>query len=125
MNRVYKNLHNGMWSVQSKGENGFRVSCHKETVELNDVSFIVYEAGRQRVLATKQKQVHAYVQGNVVETVKTKKSNGVQHSLFETWVRVSYNPYKGGYFFRCDNGERIDRATRVVMTKTSVYALVS
>ena len=124
MNRVYKNLHNGMWSIQSKGSEGYRVSGHKETVELTDVTFIVYESGRQRVLVTKQKQVHAFVQGTVCESAKTKKSNGIQHSLFEKWVRISYNPYKGAWFYRCDTGEKVETATRVIMTKTSVYALV-
>jgi hypothetical protein len=111
-----------MWSVQTKGIEGYRVECHKETLTLSNVTFRVYEAGRQRVLATKQKAVHAYVEGTMLRKVESRKEK--QISIFETVVRVSYNPYKGGYFFRCDTGERIDVASKVYFTKTSVYAVI-
>ena len=49
--KVYKNLHNGMFSVQQAG----KVVAHVDTIDLVDVTFKVSESGRQRVLAERKR----------------------------------------------------------------------
>jgi hypothetical protein len=82
--RVYKNLHTGTLSMQTyiKGK-GWRVHSHPMRVMLKDAKFLVYEAGRQRVLKEKRKNVHAYIQG----TLQTKSPKKYPN-------RARYNPYK-------------------------------
>lgn len=82
--RVYKNLHTGTLSMQTyvKGK-GWRVHSHPLHVQLSDVKFLVYEAGRKRVLKEKRKNVHAYVEGTLESLNRG------------TYVRrAKYNPYK-------------------------------
>ena len=91
--KVYKNLHNGMFSVQQDG----KVVAHVSTIDLVDVTFKVSEAGRQRVLTERKKNVHAFVVGLVVDV------NAVTTADTQCrGVRVSYNPYKSGKFLTTD-----------------------
>ena len=63
---VYRNLHNGMYSIKSR-EAGTRglVIAHADRVWLDDVKFVVSEAGRARVLREKKKYVHGCVRGTL------------------------------------------------------------
>lgn len=65
--KVFRNLTKGCYSIQARGPKGFRTVAHADTVELADVTFKVSEAGRQRVLSTGKKQVHAFVCGTLVQ----------------------------------------------------------
>lgn len=82
---VYRNLHRKCWSVRHRGI----VRLHCETVTLGNVTFRVSEAGRQRVLRERRKNVHAVVRGTLVSR---------QGSVGEGSLEVVYNPYKGGTF---------------------------
>lgn len=86
--RVYFNLHKLLFSVQEKGENGWRVVRHTNNITLRDVRFKVSEAGRQRVLREKRKNVHAFVEGYVSTSSFDCKSP----------VVIKYNPYRAGSF---------------------------
>lgn len=89
--RVYYNLNKSCWSVQHylPGK-GWRVRQHLQALELRDVTFKVSEAGRQRVIRQKRKNVHAYVIGELV---------GTQFSVdISNVTRVRYNPYSGPRF---------------------------
>lgn len=89
--KVYKNLNNGMFSVAQGGV----VVAHVDAITLKAVSFKVSEVGRQRVIATKQKNVHAYVVGEVVAVNEQQpKSIGTHPPSI-----IMYNPYKAGYFY--------------------------
>jgi hypothetical protein len=57
--KVYRNLQNGLFSVQFGG----LVVAHLATVQLTGVVFKVTETARQRVLAQRQRNVHAYAIG--------------------------------------------------------------
>ena len=85
--KVYYNLRKRLFSVQQGG----KVVAHVHSIDLYDVTFKVSEAGRQRVLATKQKNVHAYVVGRALVP------GGPARDL-DFDYRVSYNPYKAGTF---------------------------
>lgn len=89
--KVYRNLNNGLFSVVQ----GNIVVAHVDSITLTDVSFKVSEAGRQRVITTKQKNVHAYVVGKVV-AVNDLQLKNIDNN---TPSRIRYNPYKFGYFY--------------------------
>lgn len=91
--RVYFNLHKHLFSVQEKGENGWRVVRHTNNITLRDVRFKVSEAGRQRVLKEKRKNVHGYVEGHLCE----------HEGLLPTQIR--YNPYKYDSFVDESDGK--------------------
>lgn len=90
---IYKNLHNGLFSVKQGG----LVVAHVASVTLTSVTLKVSEAGRQRVLRDKQKNVHAFVVGMIKDINKPCDQVG---------ARLSYNPYKAAYFTWCDNGRK-------------------
>lgn len=82
---VYKNLHTGRWSIRVvSGEWRGKVIAHADEVYLKDVSFIVNEVGRQRVIDRKRKEVHAYVRGRLSLAVVAEFIGGDE---------VYYNPY--------------------------------
>lgn len=56
---VYFNVRTRLFSVRCKG----KVVAHTDHIVLADARFRVSEAGRQRVLETGHKNVHAYVVG--------------------------------------------------------------
>lgn len=66
---VYLNLHKtGFLSVRAaEGPEKWRVVGHVSAIQLEDCSFRVSEAGRQRVIRDRCKNVHATVRGRVVE----------------------------------------------------------
>lgn len=89
--RVYFNLHKRLYSVicwESGDERKGKVILHTKQVILDDCVFIVQPAGRARVLETRQKNVHAYIQGRWSRQAPT---DGPAKSL-------SYNPYRADTF---------------------------
>ena len=85
---VYRNLHNGMWSVRSKKTG--RVIAHMNEVFLKDCVFKVREGGRQKVLREKQKNVHAFIEGDLMNLSKQE-----QELIYDmVGFGVTYNPYK-------------------------------
>lgn len=85
--KVYRNLHNGMLSVQQQG----LVVAHVHSINLSSATFIVSEAGRQRVIRDKKKNVHAFVCGMVAAINPPAPAIGNRQ-------RVTYNPYKAEHF---------------------------
>ena len=85
--QVYYNLHKKCLSIRHKG----KVIEHAQEVTLTDARFHVQQAGRERVLKQKRKNVHAYISG------KLKESFWFIQSPKYIWTakqRVTYNPYK-------------------------------
>lgn len=65
---VYFNLHKKLFSIKAlEGSNKGRVIAHSSSVSLKDASCKVSEAGRQRVIKEKRKNVHAGVVGTLLE----------------------------------------------------------
>lgn len=92
--RIYFNLHRKTWSIKDKKTN--RVIGYADFIPMKDCKFIVSEAGRQRVLREKKKNVHAYVDG-IIGGGNWDKCE-VYHTLF------TYNPYKYESFVTFGNG---------------------
>lgn len=112
---MYFNLHRHCWSLKAlEGPSAGRVVAHAASVKLTGCTFRVSEAGRQRVLAEKRKNVHAGIVGTLqaweaadygpthtdmaamlaaVPTVEPHKGPSVP---------VTYNPYRAGHFHSAD-----------------------
>ena len=105
---VHRNLNKPpYWTVKARhGEDAGLVIGYDKTVCLTNVTFVVGEKSRQRVLASGQKNVHAGVVGNIKENCSP-NTNG--------WIAVTYNPYTNRTFVRVDNGEPIFKASEAVL----------
>lgn len=105
--KVYRNLRNGLWSVQVGG----LVVAHLATVHLSAVSFRVTESARQRVLATRHRNVHAYAVGTFTSQPAPAATEP-----------VSYDPYRAGYFFRVRDQAPMHQAPALLLTQGKAYA---
>jgi hypothetical protein len=94
---AYRNLHKGCWSVKSLKTG--RVLAHLDEVFISDALFRVSEAGRQRVLRERVKNVHA----GVVGVVSLPPGAGE----FAPGRRVRYNPYQAATFLTAPDGAPI------------------
>ncbi len=103
---VYFNLHVGGYSLRNTAT---RLVTNKgrivTRVVLRDVTFKVSEAGRQRVIREKRKNVHAGAVGTLVRRGGNKAC-----------VRISYNPYRAGHFYIRETGEPVYAAKLLVLT---------
>ena len=79
---VYKNLHNGLFSIRQNG----LVVAHVESITLYNVKFVISESGRLKVIRDKQKNVHAFISG-FVTSVNNCFTIADKHA-------ITYNPYK-------------------------------
>lgn len=95
---VYFNLHKKVWSIKAlEGENKGRVIGHARSVLLADVKPKVSEAGRQRVIQEKRKNVHAGITGQLIQSMSSEVSDELKDTLkayHGESVEVTYNPYK-------------------------------
>jgi hypothetical protein len=95
---VYRNLNRRCWSVRAGGV----VIAHADEVWLRDVEWVVHFAGRQRVLATGQKNVHAFGRGEFMP--------GPRGMLFERYRRrITYDPKRHTTFIDAETHEPVGR----------------
>lgn len=83
----YRNLHRSCYSMIQNS----LVVGHSDFLMLSDVAFVVREAGRQRVLSSGKKNVHAFATGIVCESVPA-EINGAD------FCPIRYNPKRSAYF---------------------------
>lgn len=98
--RIYRNLHQSCYSVKQGGI----VRCHAENVVVRDAKFIVSKAGQKRVRDEKKKNVHAFVEGVVVDASET------NDLLPFDWEPIYYNPYKCEGFTHTETDRLVDCA---------------
>lgn len=111
---VYFNLHRKVWSLRNR-QSGL-VERHARAVAFPyGAEMIVQAAGRARVLATGHKTVHAYVRGQGVDIATDSEALHKFALTMPEACRITYNPRRAGYFTKADTGERIDRASALVM----------
>jgi len=103
--RVYRNLHREMFSIQAKTDKGWRVAERAKWVQLFEPQAIVSEAGRQRVLRTGQKNVHAYLTGRLGTTEPSDSEAGWQRVALRPF---SYNPKDSAFFTYLDDGSPVN-----------------
>lgn len=111
---VYFNLHNKMLSVRVNG----KVVAHAPAITLDNPTFHVSEAGRQRVLKNRRKNVHAWVRGDWNNYLHT----GISQIIPENSVEVTYNPYKFSTFVLAKDGTPIKNARYAAIYGKKIYA---
>jgi len=100
---VYWNIRKQIFSVRSHG----KVIKHTDYVLLRDVTWIVQQGGRARVIRQGRKNVHAWAKGKLVAT--SLKQPGIGGDGQEVaWNSVYYNPYKDDRFW-CYVGDQINK----------------
>jgi hypothetical protein len=97
--RVYRNLHKGCLSVQQGG----LVKCHADNVVLRDFKTIVNPKGKERVRREKTKNVHAFIEGFVIDAKECWKG-----MLDFAWDRCYYSPYETDHWTDPETGEFVD-----------------
>jgi hypothetical protein len=113
---VYYNLHQKMLSVRVNG----KVVAHAPAITLDNPTFHVSEAGRQRVLKSRRKNVHAWVRGDWNNYLHT----GTSQIIPENSVEVTYNPYKYSTFVIAKDGTPIKNARYVAIHGRKIYAQI-
>lgn len=108
---TYYNLHKKCLSYRPSGG----TVRHAHTILLNNVTFSVQPAGREKVLREKKKNVHAFVRGELVF---------VDHPYIEALIdgchRVTYNPYKYESFVDF-NGTPVYAAQQVAIIGREIW----
>jgi len=100
---AYRNLHRACWSLKAlSGEHKGKVIAHADDLILFGCELKVSEAGRQRVLRERRKNVHAGVVG-LISHMDAANHHGKR--------KLSYNPYKAPSF--TVNDEPVGMATHV------------
>ena len=100
--RIYRNLHKQCLSVLHRTEKGWRLWKHVHRLEVLNPVFKVSQAGRNRVLREKRKNVHAFIEGDYVGTTGVATSN-------PRFVR--YNPYEAGHFFDSETKQPVKESS--------------
>lgn len=100
--RVYWNLTRKCWSVLDSSTKRL-IGHHRGVLWLAACAFPVSQAGRERVLRERRKNVHAFVEGVIMAPHPT-QGYTAEAALGTPDTTVSYNPYKAGYFTRADGG---------------------
>lgn len=124
---VYFNLHRKMWSVRDAKTK--LVLLHAGAVVLKDAKSKVSQAGRERVLRERRKNVHAYLVGEYVfslgtETLRDRYEPEVDHATMDHVMNecdmsreasrpITYNPYKYTGFVYKDTEEPFEGAPLV------------
>jgi hypothetical protein len=104
---VYFNLHKRVFSVKAlEGANKGRVIGHREEVFLHNVQFKVSQAGRERVLREKKKNVHAGVVGYLDRS----------RIINDYDMNITYNPYKYSSFVKRADETPVTAANHVRLT---------
>ncbi len=103
---VYFNLHKYIWSVRLCKTG--RVMLHTDEVHIDNPTFVVRKAGRERVLREGKKNVHAFVRGDMT-VFNDFDSDYLGYSL------VSYNPYKWDTFVDVEGVRPVLSAKRAML----------
>jgi hypothetical protein len=131
--RLYRNLspqyrQQHAWSIMAmEGPRKGKVVDIVDGAVLSEVVFLVSEAGRQRVLRDRVKNVHAFVEGQLVKKfalnslAKDADGDNVLPGQGVT-VRIGYDPYRTPQMVREDCMEDVDTAPLVVAAPRGVYA---
>ena len=106
---VYRNLRKDCWSVRQ----GDTVRFHTLYAFLRDAKFKVLQAGRERVVKEKQKNVHAFVVGLLTNPCQKFATSHIV--IKEKYSAITYNPYAYQSFVRVDDKKAVKTAQYVDM----------
>lgn len=109
----YFNLHRKVFSVRN--EKTKKVEYHASVVVLENCTLKVSQAGRERVLRERKKNVHAGVQGILISLY--------EFSFNENdYIELTYNPYKYHSFVVKSSGIPIKTADKIVLKDKRIFA---
>ena len=109
--QVYRNLNNGRMSVQAQVDGRWKVVGHVTDLVLEQVSFTVREAGRQRVISQQQKNVHAFARGVLVAQADLE---------LDCPVHLAYDPYRNSSFVERSSQQPIMQCRWLVVRSNQV-----
>jgi len=111
---VYFNLHRKCFSIKAlEGANKGRVVAHSDKVLVFDATFKVSEAGRQRVLRERKKNVHAGVVGHWIGSIDDELT--IERIVYNG-TPITYNPYKYNTFVHLYGEHPIETGRLVALT---------
>lgn len=97
---VHRNLRQGGFSVL---EHGTKVA-HRHFLIMSDARFVVQPAGQVKARETGQRNVHAFVRGNVVAGIYGQIPSDQNFGDFD---EITYNPFNDDFFRNCSSGEYV------------------
>lgn len=101
--RVALNLHNGLWSVRTRGEDRvWRVTEYRRAVHLVDAVTVVEAGGRDNMFRRNRRTIHAFVEGELRDWTEVPADV----------VRVTYHPWTKDHFEDA-TGARVERLAQV------------
>jgi hypothetical protein len=122
--QVYFNIRRKVFSIRAMNENGdWRVADHTTSILLDNALCVVNEAGRQRVLRTKEKNVHAWIQGTLM-LYQNVDGRGMKPLALWKWKELclrelTYNPYKHiGFVRRDQQANTVSHVDRMLLEVT-------
>lgn len=124
---VYRNLNKpGVWYSVKALEGSFagRVIGHMRTGVLTDVKTKVSQSGRQRVIATQRKNVHAFVEGTLVGSCDyqarlcTPKLSRPRPAVVTG--SLTYNPYAAGFFYNQATKKPVHECKQALFTPRGI-----
>ena len=112
--RIYRNLHKDCFSIMKYNpeKKGYRLHSHAQNLTAEGVEFKVSQAGREKVIREKQKNVHAFVYCKNYSTFVKPIPVGDE---------ITYNPYAMDSFRNKNSNEPIHSASSIVMTGNKCY----
>lgn len=103
---IYRNLNRkGEWSIAEPRGQSSRgpVIGHAPSVVLADVRFVLKESRRQAIIRTKQREVMAWAEGELIDSIPTNLSA----------TPLAFDPYTCDSFVNTRNGQAIAAADYV------------
>jgi hypothetical protein len=113
--KVYFNLHKNLFSIKYRN----KVIGYSEYVELDNVKFTVQNSGRNKVIETNQKNVHAYVCGYLICSL-----NSIPNIDLTKYNKVTYNPYVSDSFYYIENKMPIKNTNNCILINSNVKIYV-
>jgi len=112
---AYWNLHKKCWSLKclDRGVDYGIVVAHCDAFVMTDCTFKVSEPGRQRVLTSGRKNVHAGVIGYVQRWVG--RLQPMPSDIDSSGATIKYNPRTGSHFYPVGALLEVAHSARVVV----------
>lgn len=117
---AFRNLHHTgvMWSVRHKG----LTIMHTPEIILKNCTFPIWKSGQAKVRNTGQKNVHAFVKGEMI--VEPTEIYQLYKKLKKSKNYAYYNPFKNDTFIQSDGNELIT-ANYVLLSNNKNSPLVA
>jgi hypothetical protein len=116
-----------MFSVRAcEGSHKGKVIAYSNTLLLTDVTYRVSQVGRQRVLATKVKNVHAGCIGTIISIVSPIMRFQTDLPISSELIclggtSITYNPYKYDTFVELTTEKRVLNSKHAFLFNNRIY----